>query len=412
MTANESTEESATNRSRGPALRFLRRFLMFVIPLGVAAAPFEACLWWLGETLPASMAHERQLAAEADDQTLLFGRAVVSQDFNVYKVEGLRRRAADIVAIGSSRVMQLRAQHFAPHEASFYNAGGALQNLADVEAFYELLSDGGVPRPRVLILGLDPWWLAEDPRHADTTWLDSQSLDDAALDPVGHISSYGRLVDALLDGRVTFDDADYVLSGGLGLRARSGSGFRADGSQHYGNYIHEFDCDPQFRDRENPPIVERAHKGTKQFRFDQRIETERVDRLIAAIRTVPDVQTIVLFPPVSSEVFEALESSPRLWTWWGAYLEQVPERLRSAHVMTVVVRTPSDVGHDDRSMFDGFHPSEVLLGAVIPELSSHFPSDLRVSPSPWTGDKVREVAHSPLSMEPPLGSWTPCPTTE
>jgi len=61
----------------------------------------------------------------------------MSDEFNRYKMEALKRRRPAVVSLGSSRVMQFRQFMFAP--LTFYNAGGLLQDATDLYAYVDLL---------------------------------------------------------------------------------------------------------------------------------------------------------------------------------------------------------------------------------------------------------------------------------
>ena len=57
-------------------------------------------------------------------------------------------------------MMQFRDIVFHPDGKDFYNAGGMVQSVSDLEAFATRLGKGEFPRLRLLIVGIDFWWLA------------------------------------------------------------------------------------------------------------------------------------------------------------------------------------------------------------------------------------------------------------
>src|SRR3546814_20981783 len=52
----------------------------------------------------------------------------------------------------------------------FYNAGGMIQSPQDVAPYAERIRTGDLPKPAVLIFGVDPWWLKEG--NTPEGWLD------------------------------------------------------------------------------------------------------------------------------------------------------------------------------------------------------------------------------------------------
>ena len=136
----------------------LRR-LVCVVPL----AAFVLCVNTLGD--PAKVisrgAYERGVA-----DILLSGRhAAGVSEYNdrlmqrLY-AEGLHA-APDVLVLGSSRVMPLRALDFAPR--TFYNASVSSATLNDVLALRELFASRG-GKTSLLIVGIDPWMLQANER--------------------------------------------------------------------------------------------------------------------------------------------------------------------------------------------------------------------------------------------------------
>src|SRR5262245_51333619 len=123
------------------AAHFLARAVLFALPLAGLLLLGEIILWRTGENWPLV----RVLAEQAKGPETVFSRCLFSQQFNLYKLEALRRRRPAVVALGSSRVMEFRQFMFAP--VTFYNAGGLFQNATDVVAYVNLIAAGALPLP-------------------------------------------------------------------------------------------------------------------------------------------------------------------------------------------------------------------------------------------------------------------------
>ena len=74
------------------------------------------------------------------------------------------RISPQVLVVGSSRVMQLRARNFAPR--TFHNASVPSATLHDLLALHELFASRG--GPALLIVGIDPWML--QPNHGMVGW--------------------------------------------------------------------------------------------------------------------------------------------------------------------------------------------------------------------------------------------------
>ncbi|MEC7520546.1 MAG: hypothetical protein VYE22_11805 [Myxococcota bacterium] len=369
---------------------------LFALPFVILASPFELAMWRAGESWPAARALDAQREAAARGEELLWGRRFFSQQFNVYKLEGIARARADVLVVGSSRVMQLRAEHFEP--VSFYNAGGLLQGHADLMSLLGKLADGTVTRPEVLVIGVDPWWFTRG-APGPSSWLEPASLTDAAFDPSAHVAALlavpgdsGPLLEAL---RGPSDEAR-----GIGLHARGGSGFRVDGSRRYGGWLQQFACDPVYRDREDPPVVERVARSSRQFAVDGGFDAVRWRAATEAMRALEGTHVVLFVPPLSTEVRAAIEASPEHLRWWSAYLDAARG---TRGVQVVVAETPATYGLDDRYMLDGFHPSEVLLGRVVEAMREGAPdgSLLGRVDAGWSRAEGVAAAWSPLGYRRP-----------
>lgn len=149
-------------------------------------------------------------------------------------------RQPEVLAVGSSRVLQFRAGFFNRNPDVFYNAAAPAWRLPQVSALIYSLPPYLLPD--VLILAIDPPWFnaayvgdvfPASVSDTDNLWLVDRSIIQDVLK--------GRDF-----SRTGFDPSAYWTrtepggSGGtaLGLRAiRDGHGFRSDGSEQYGDFL-------------------------------------------------------------------------------------------------------------------------------------------------------------------------------
>ncbi len=364
-----STSSSDMKESAPPSLfSFALRVALFALPLHCIVAALEWMLWHTGDSLPAAQIHRQQgLVAET-----LYGRSYFSQQFNVYKIAGIRLRKPSILVIGSSRVMQFRDLMFAPLQQEFYNAGGILQNSSDLRAFTEMVVEGKIPSPRVLIVGIDPWWIKKG--YGEATWLYDP---DEVYSPAVHVSvmrrilSSGRQLGELLAG---YRLPARAPSGHLGigsLARRNSSGFRADGSKHPPLDV-LLDCakSPVYVDRESPPVIQRIVRHSKPFSLPATVDEVQVERIVDSLKTLKNqgMEVYTFLPPFSSEAFAALDQDGEMEKWWRYYKDTLPLLLKRQGLEVISINRPQDLGLDDTYMLDGFHPSEVFIARVTERL--------------------------------------------
>jgi len=225
-------------------------------------------------------------------------------------------------------------------------------------------------RPRVILLGLDPGWLAAEGKsarmrpHDFRPWLPG---DHARLLRTFLFSGRGGLSPhALLQGGG--GASPYYAHPALGnLALREGSGFRWDGSRQYRpRILLEFAADPRYRDRERPPMIERVRKRTTPFdRGGLRPQFfADLEAAIARLRAL-DIELLALLPPFSDEVREEIEALPDWRALWRRYRLELPRRLARQGVLCLDATSHGALALSDDYLFDGVHPSEVYMAHAV-----------------------------------------------
>jgi hypothetical protein len=267
--------------------------------------------------------------------------------------------------------MQLRDFVFEPFAADFYNAGGLLSSVEDLQSFAEMVLSSDSPKPQMLLIGIDPWWIKEGAVAQETS-----GEEDATLVPVAHVEAIRTFLGKLLtDGlRVVSPPARTPLYNyrAIGSAARlGGGGFRKDGSSTLSpQALHDWPTNPVYADRETPPIIERVHRLEGQFSLPARVDRSRVTLMMGALSALREagVEIHVTLPPFSSEVYRALEESDELRDWWQFYKLELPALIREHGIDVFPVCTPADLGLSDTYMWDGFHPGEVFMARILREM--------------------------------------------
>ncbi|MDH5587778.1 MAG: hypothetical protein OEZ05_14245, partial [Nitrospirota bacterium] len=346
----------------------MRKILIFLSPFIVIGLAFEFALWKTGDLwTPQFALHHQQKSSKES----IYGPRFFSDQFNIYKLSGIRYRQPWILAIGSSRVMQIRDIMFSPMEAKFYNGGGILRNALDLETFAAMLVGEELPLPKVLIVGLDPWWLRTN--YGSTTWLHDP---DEHLSFAGHIEAFRQTFKKGAFKKVitatSVSESPHFGYETIGTSARiEGAGFRKDGSSLYPpNVFLEFLESPQYIDRESPAIIDRILTARREFALPAEIDEKRVKMIIDALALIQKkgVEIVAFMPPFSTEAFEAIENSQPLRQWWTYYKTEFPKLLKKHHILVVSVSHPGEFHLQDTSMFDGWHPSEVFIGHLMAQM--------------------------------------------
>lgn len=333
----------------------LRRLLAFWAPVALALAVHEAALWRTGESWPLG----RVLAAQERDPHAIFMRGLIDQSIAAYKWAALVRRRPALVALGSSRVMHVRAGMFGADSPAFYNLGGILSRVENLAEFVERLPPGYAPR--VVLLGVDVWWFNAARPPAEPIGFEA----DGVLRWQGHLLAFREFARdrSLLAAALGSLRPGAGAGDRIGLHARlSGEGFRGDGSLDSGLPLPQDEAGWRFVDRERPPVLRRIRRGTHFFEVTDGASPQRLALLRETLaRLVARGALVAGFaPPLATEAARLLEADPRHARLWREYREQVPRVFAELGLPFLDASTPATLGLDDRYLIDGLHAEETF----------------------------------------------------
>ncbi len=343
---------------------FVIKFLLFLLPPMLLIGFAEYVLFQTGESWPVEKVIEVQRRDSVEK--VLYMRGILSQQFNSYKIEGIKTFEPKLLIVGSSRVMKFRKEFFPSMAEEFYNAGGILQCVGDFKAFVSLLENKEIPIPEYLIVGIDPWWFKQD-NIPSKTWLSKERLIDHATTLTGHQLALRRLLLNPDKAKSAFMSSN--SSHHLGVVAiLQEAGFRLDGSKSTSSHlVAELDQNPVYEDREQPPIIERIREQkTTRFTVSD-VSLENLEMMIDCFKIVKNlgVEVIAYFPPFSDESYEALEGSLPLAEWWHFYKEEVINGISSTVNNVINLTYPKEMNQDQLLFIDGIHPGEIFVALQI-----------------------------------------------
>ena len=130
--------------------RFLQGFLAAFAALAIGLVAADIFLIKVGE-IDLTHVVERQLAAP--NGHILFSSGI-NQHAHDYKMMLYDRTAPMVLAIGSSRSMEIHSQFF---KEPFLTTGGAVSNVAELEVVARHVTASPHP-PKLAIVVIDPWW--------------------------------------------------------------------------------------------------------------------------------------------------------------------------------------------------------------------------------------------------------------
>lgn len=298
----------------------------------------------------------------------IYGTALNRNTFG-YKMELVKQIKPNIVALGSSRVMQLREDSF---NESFVNAGGAMNHLTEgIKFLNEMYS---FHTPKYIILGLDFWWFNEAfPQVKEFKY---HLNDGMTLDKNKITTTYEYLQNGKVSSNTFFNmlkigqiNNPYTSYDNLGFSAiKTSDGFRKDGSYLYSKTLFGIESteDKNFKD-----TLQRVNDGNKRFQFGSQLSHNRLKLLheIIDLTTKKGSKLILIIPPVSNTVHTHMIYKNY------SYIDLLRNYIKTLGVENYDFHNLSILTTDDCECIDGFHGGDIVYKRIVAYIYSHTKND-------------------------------------
>ena len=356
--------------------RYFRVLLLLALICGVVVLPYTC--WWLYRS--GDVAVERAVKAQSKGDFAIFGSGV-SQDFVDYKLQLYAQVKPDVIALGSSRVMQFRAPYF---RSSFLNIGGTAGNLPVLRSTLDAMLK--VHRPKAVLLGLDFWW-----------FMPQWNPDPFAQEPPTSgsytygIESLKKPWTWLLEGKMSLHDLIAPLlpaslggfrSNRYGIMAQqTDDGFGSDGSWYYTGEStgQKRPFDYQFSD-----TLSQIRHGIKAFyrasplpdSIDAGgISSAHLDAFVEIYcrLTARGIPVFVFISPLSIRAVDALRQDEKSYP----HLFELRNALLARGIDAMDFTDPRSFASNDCEFFDGFHGGEVTYARMLRDMADRWPMLLR-----------------------------------
>ena len=327
--------------------RFLIKCGLFSIPLWIIFTPAAIHLATHRE-----LESIKVMASQNQHDGALIGLGY-TDPMHLVKHAVLQNRQPEVIALGTSRVLQFREFCFSKPE-SFYNCGRSVGKVQDLEAF---LSSYPGEKPKVIILGLDQ---------------DMFSVDDEDMlkDPRAYQfkeTSYGT---RLTKGTKAFWEAwlnDGIVTGTtipgttnfIGRNARlENEGYRADGSYCYGRVIRQSNQQDAYDFQQT---IGRIDKGKGRFAPATEINSgaiQQIDNFLKSCREM-EIHVVGFLPPYGSAVYDHFKEDALIYPHVFDLHGQLKPIFEANKMLVEDYTDIRSLSANDFETTDGFHGSEV-----------------------------------------------------
>lgn len=262
----------------------------------------------------------------------------------------------DIMALGSSRVLQFRSNMFS---TSFYNAGYAITSLSDYKPFIKSLPKNKYPK--VLIIGLDQWMFNKDwdktiKRKDSTHWSSSYTFIPESNILVNTFSDW-------ISGKISFypiNSNDEIVRIGMNANVNN-KGFRNDGSMYYGTQIKKLlENDKEANDFGFNDTYKRINDGNRRMQHGEKINQNAINEISVFLQLCfkNNIKVVGFLPPFAKQIKNKMKYSNNY-----LYLEKIMVNcMKEFDKYDFELYDLSDItqfGVIDSNFIDGIHGSEI-----------------------------------------------------
>lgn len=332
---------------------FLAAFAIAAVTLAAPFGALQLLLMNVGE-----LCQDCVVARQLSGEKRLYSSGLNQSSFH-YKMNLLRAVKPQVIAVGSSRAMQVRSAFF---NARFINLGGAVNSVGELEALVDLLAQSEY-HTKVAFVFVDPWWFNSNYAALDT--------GRAKLQPPTQVISLGVAKAALS----AMNNGNWVAqsrhSNNLGIHAiLTGDGFGSDGSYYYTGLVtgaHR-SSDVTFAD-----TLGRIRNGNRRFEHGERADTALLRRACTAVRALKKATDVVVMiaPPFAERAWSEMmqgeyEYIHEAYAALGSCVDGVPFYDFVA---------PSQLsGSSDCEFVDGVHGGDVTYARMIGNIARAEPT--------------------------------------
>ena len=353
--------------------KFCLKLAVFILPLFVFLVPPVYILKHSGENF-----NDLDATIKSDKKTII-GYSYNEKNYRYLKWKELMlQKQCEVVALGSSRVLQFRKNMF---ETRFYNAGYTISGVADFVPFLQ-----SIPKekyPKYLIIGLDQWMFNKNWDEIET--IKKTSFWTEAFHKNPDIKTIIKVWDDLLASKYSLSMPNRKNEIALiGLNACVNNlGFRNDGSMEYGNDIDKkIANDTTAKDYKFNDTFSRIDDERIQFKPGSNIYPKAISELEKLLFYCKNnrIHVVAFLPPFADAVNKKMDDSKK-FTYKDGIYEKCSPLFRKYSFELYDYSNLKTVNSNDSEVIDGFHGSEITYAKMLLHMLN-------------SGSRLKEVSNS------------------
>lgn len=256
-----------------------------------------------------------------------------------------------VVAVGSSRSMQVRANFLT---SNFVNLGGAVNSIAQLDTVATSLIKLK-HKPKIALIFIDFWWFNEgiEAQNPHNVYTPPHELDYLTW------SNIGLLKEPISkNGLVIFKDNR------LGFGAvYQNQGYDRAGSFHYVSIVTGDRPSIDFRFKRT---LDQASLGLGAFLYADNYSPSGVLRFNQIIDRLhrSNIQTLIVLPPWPNPVYKRLRTTNKL-----LYVDKLATELNKSNTLFDFTNPNNIQGANDCEFIDGVHGGEIIYARMMLQMA-------------------------------------------
>jgi hypothetical protein len=338
-------------------LNYCTKYFMLI---GFVLFPFVMYSYSMGEYSSAREAADKQLMST---EKIIYGTALhdITHSYKKYMLSKVHPK---IVALGSSRIMQLRDYMFSD---SFYNLGGVMHSVKDGLDFSSAIINEA---PEVVIINVDVWWF-NDKVELPSNSKNSLTEDDFDVSPEITPADLVKVIKWVFAGDISIREIysslifgrNLIGTRGIGIGGNRGSGFGPDGSHYYTRLITGKKAS---KDINFANTLERIHRGDQWFKYSISANNQHIDNFMNLVEklTRNNIHVVAFFPPFAPKVNTLISELGEKYN----YIRDLKQKLKNSGLKIFDFTDPSSIDSNSCEFVDGFHGGDIISMRILVEI--------------------------------------------
>lgn len=302
-----------------------------------------------------------------------------------FKYKNIQSRKPEIIALGTSRVLQFRDIYFAEPD-KFYNAGRSITKIKDIEPF---IKNYPIDQPKIIILGLDQNFFS--PQYDSLSNPGFYNFESTSELSERLLNSSRNLTADLFKNKINWEFLTKKHpQDKIGYTALThNQGFRVDGSYRYGKLLFSGKDDYTFSD-----VLDRIKKQKNRF-APAEINTAAIEVFKKVLETcaAKNIYLITFLPPYSHKVYDELAKKDDQYPYIFKLYDTLAPLCKEHNYPLYDFSDLKTTGANDFETIDGFHGSETAYLKIAHLISQDEPKFKNI----LDAEKVQFFRKSPFS---------------